>query len=592
VTPTRRRGAAATGLAVALLATTLPSTTAAASPPSARQSAAASPTADLAAGGVEAPVPDLDWQPCGEGLEAFLCTTVEVPEDYDSPTGQTSTIALTKLPASDPEQRLGTLFTNPGGPGGSGVEFVHLYGQLAYSPEVRARFDVLGFDPRGVAGSTPATCFRTAAQELAALPQLLGVAFPVTSTEETAYIGGSARLTTRCGVTAPQRFDSSSTANVARDMDLLRQAVGDEGLTYAGYSYGSFLGATYAELFPGRVRALFVDGTIDPETYVGALDGDDGRSVGARTGQGPAAAAVMDEFLRLCAEGGPQTCPLAQLGDPAQVWEALLAELQREPLEVAVGDGTTVVLDYPTVVAQTFFLLYEPAAYPVLADFLAGAAALSLQPATPVDVDLGATTRALADAGLLSEPAVPTTGARVGEEYASVGQNFASLCADTAEVGSRSAYPALADAEDAAAPHFGRFRAWVGITCEGLGAEDPDAYRGPWDQETTGPVLVVGTRHDPATPYDATPDYAASFPDGRLLTVEGWGHTTLLKSACADAVITRYLVDVEAPASGAVCAQDAVPFQAPPVAAQRTGEDEDEDEDEALERLAVMAAAR
>lgn len=578
----RRRGTAATGLAAVLLTTTLPAT--AASP-----SAAPGVAADLASGGVAAPVPSLDWQPCGEGLEPFLCTTAEVPEDYDDPTGATSTIALTKLPASDAGRRIGSLFTNPGGPGGSGVDFVQTAAFVAYSDEVRARFDVIGFDPRGVARSTPATCFRTAEQEAKLLPVLAGMPFPVTPREETAFIGSTERLATRCSLTAHERFDSSSTANVARDMDLLRQAVGDAGLTYAGYSYGTFLGATYAKLFPTRVRAMFVDGTIDPETYVGDPDGDDERSVGSRLRQGEGADDTFREFARLCAEGGPQTCPLAALGDPQQVWEDLLARLRQRPVVVPVDEQTTVVLDYATTVATAFPLLYEPVLYPVLADFVAQLSVLAQTPTATV-AQLRATTRALADAGLIVTTGGGGLDARVGEEYPSVGGNLASLCADTAEVGRRSAYPAIADADDAAAPHFGRYRAWVGLQCESLDAEDPDAYLGPWDQETQVPVLVAGTSHDPATPYAATPEYAASFPDGRLLTVEGWGHTTLAKSSCVDAYLTRYLVDVVAPASGTVCAQDVVPF-APP-AMRALGGDGAQSAREVLERLAVMTAAR
>ncbi|WP_299035195.1 alpha/beta fold hydrolase [uncultured Pseudokineococcus sp.] len=606
MTPTRRRGTAATGLVAALLATTLPTSAAAtalpaAPPPAAPRAAAAAPADDLATGGVSAPVPALDWQPCGQGLEAFLCATAEVPEDYDRPQGMTSTIALTKLPASDPEQRIGTLFTNPGGPGGSGVDFVQQAAAVAYTPEVRARFDVLGFDPRGVGRSTPATCFRTAQAEVDWTLAQPPIAFPATRAEVAPYLGSSARLATRCGVTAAERFDSSSTANVARDMDLLRQAVGDEGLTYAGYSYGSFLGATYAKLFPTRARALFIDGTLDPAAYVGDPSGTDPRSVGSRTGQGPAASRTFAELLRRCAAAGPQTCLLANLGDPAEVAEGVLERLREDPVVIPVEGAAPVVVDYGTAVATLFPLLYSPATFPLVDQLLAELAVLQQVGASPAEraratAELSTVAAALVDADLLRTGGVaPTLGGRVGEEYPSVGGNLASLCAETARPGSRSAYAAIADADDAVAPHFGRYRAWVGVQCEGLGADDPDAFLGPWDQETEIPVLVAGTRFDPATPYDFTAPYAASFPDGRLLTVEGVGHTTIGVSTCADALVTRYLVDVEAPASGATCAQDVAPFAVPapaagePPATARLGGAE---EQEVLERVAVLAGAR
>ena len=602
----RRRAAAAGGVAAVVVSLVVASPTTAATTPA----APSAPAADLATGGVSAPVPEIDWAACTgpdgapvPALAAFECATVEVPEDYDRPEGPTSSIAVTRLPASDPAQRIGTLFTNPGGPGGSGVDFVQQSAQVAYTPEVLARFDVLGFDPRGVARSTPATCFRTAQAESDFLLTGSPVVFPVTDAEVAPYVASTSRLSTRCGVTAPERFDSSSTANVARDMDLLRQAVGDEGLTYAGYSYGSVLGATYAKLFPTRARALFIDGTLDPATWVGDPSGRDPLSVGVRTGQGVAASETFAELLRLCTEAGPEGCLLASLGDPAEVAEGALAGLREQPLTIPVEGAEPVVLDYASTVATLFQLLYSPLTFPLADQVLAEVAVLQQADAAPEAreralVGVGAVLGALADSGLAPRTGTaPTLGARVGEEYPSVGGSLASLCSETARPGDRAAYARLADAQDEVAPHFGRFRAWVGLQCEGLGAQDPDAYLGPWDQDTEIPVLVAGTTSDPATAYDFTAPYAASFPDGRLLTVEGVGHTTIGVSACADALVTRYLVDVEAPESGAVCGQDVPAFPpravAPPHA--RTLATDDgvaAAAREALERTAVLTGSR
>ncbi len=605
-TSPRRRAAAAGGVAAVVVSLVVASPTTAATTPA----APSAPAADLATGGVSAPVPEIDWAACTgpdgapvPALAAFECATVEVPEDYDRPDGPTSSIAVTRLPASDPAQRIGTLFTNPGGPGGSGVDFVQQTGEIAYTPEVRARFDVLGFDPRGVARSTPATCFRTAQAETDFLLQQAPIAFPVTDAEVAPFLASNARLTARCGSTSSERLDSSSTANVARDMDLLRQAVGDEGLTYAGYSYGSVLGATYAKLFPTRARALFIDGTLDPATWVGDPSGRDPLSVGVRTGQGVAASETFDELLRLCAEAGPEGCYLAQLGDPAEVAEAALQGLREEPLTIPV-EGEPVVLDYATTVATVFTLLYNPATFTLVDQTLAEVFVLQQAGTTPevrerALVRTGAVLAALEDAGLTAtRGAAPSPAGRVGEEYPSIGGANASLCAETARPGSRAAYAPLAEAQDEVAPHFGRFRAWVGVQCEGLGAEDPDAYLGPWDQDTEIPVLVAGTTSDPATAYDFTAPYAASFPDGRLLTVEGVGHTTIGLSACADAIVTRYLVDVEAPASGAVCGQDVPAFPplavAPPQARTLAAEEDvvAAEAREALERTAVLTGSR
>jgi pimeloyl-ACP methyl ester carboxylesterase len=496
-----------------------------------------------------APVPALDWQACGPGLEQFRCATADVPTDYDDPSGPTTHLALTKLPASGPpEQRLGTLFVNPGGPGGSGVDFVQSDAAKIYAPTVLAHYDVLGFDPRGVARSDPATCFPTQAEELAS--PLLQSNYPLPGPEEGAYIFDSQRLATRCQETSPQRFASASTANVARDMDRLRQSVGDERLTYIGYSYGTFLGATYARLFPERVGRFVLDGTIDPVAWTGTGTGDAAPTtpLGIRVRQGIGARDTFAEFARLCREAGPQRCSLAALGDPAVVVPATFERLAREPVEVSLPDGTRVPINQQAAVAATYFDLYSPAGWPKLADFLATLASPVPSPAR-VAVAAAATRSPL---GALLR----------GEDYPSLGGGLASVCVDTAASGRVRELPALIDAYDAQAPYFGRFRGWVPTPCEFWALRDPDAFHGPWQQSTRAPVLVIGTRFDPATPYRQTRPYADLFPASRLLTLDGWGHTTIGKSACVDAAITGYLVDGQPPRDGTVCAPDAVPFSA------------------------------
>jgi pimeloyl-ACP methyl ester carboxylesterase len=214
-----------------------------------------------------AAVPELDWGSCaaeGEGLEAFQCATAVVPLDYDRPKGRQITLALARLPASDPSRRIGSLFLNPGGPGGSGVDMVLQGGPFLFSDEVRARFDLVGFDPRGIIRSTPLRCYETFDEAIADLPPFQ---FPVTREEERIKIRSDRALARACAEWGGPILDHMSTANVARDMDLLRRAVGDARLSYAGYSYGSYLGATYANLFPGKVRALVVDGVLDPVAW-------------------------------------------------------------------------------------------------------------------------------------------------------------------------------------------------------------------------------------------------------------------------------------------------------------------------------------
>jgi pimeloyl-ACP methyl ester carboxylesterase len=337
-------------------------------------------------------------------------------------------------------------------------------------------------------------------------------------------------------------------------MDLLRQAVGDERLAYAGYSYGTYLGATYARLFPDRVGRFVLDGTVDPVAWSGTGTGDAAPTtpLGIRVRQGIGATETFGEFARLCREAGPQRCSLAALGDPADVVPATFERLAREPLEVPLPDGTTVVITQQIAVDVTFFDLYSAAAWPALADFLAALAAPVPSP-----------THVTAAAARTRSP----LGARIrGEDYPSIGGGLASLCVDATASARVGEYPELIDAHDADAPYFGRFRGWVGLPCEFWRLRDPDAFHGPWENRAKVPVLVIGTRFDPATPYRQSRPYADLFPDGRLLTLDGWGHTAIGKSACVDAAIAGYLVDGKPPRDGAVCAPDEVPFAAPPAA--------------------------
>ncbi|WP_145808586.1 alpha/beta hydrolase [Kribbella amoyensis] len=495
------------------------------------------PITSASASGTSRAVPSIAWGSCGDApaVAAFQCASVEVPTDYDRPGGATTTIALTRLPASDPARRIGSLFTNPGGPGGSGVAFVQQYA-ASYRPEVRARFDIVGFDPRGVGKSDPVTCFPTAAEELAAVKDL--PAFPMTRAEVREFTRTNARIGLGCATTSPDRVAHYSTANVARDMDLLRQAVGDEKLSYVGYSYGTFLGATYAKLFPDNVRALALDGTWRPDAYSGSAA--DSRPVGERLGQTTAGAEVFAQFKAECAKAGPSGCALAGLGDPGQVAERLLERLKTQPVDLTLPDGSQLRVTYALMVATIFSTLYTPADWPDLA-------ALMAQLAAPSKRTLKASTEG---AKLLGQK----------EEYASVGGSL-QPCVEARQTGRPLAYQAYADAADRAAPHFGRLRVWTGLMCEFQPIRDTDAFRGPWTKlEVDEPVLVIGTRYDPATPYEHTRPYADLYRDGRLLTVNGWGHTTIGKSSCADSVLTRYLVELKAPVDGTSCAQDRRPF--------------------------------
>ncbi len=512
--------------------------------------ATAAPSRD----GAPPPTPTIAWEACettlpGVDVGAYECATVDVPTDYDRPHGRTTQIAVTRLPATDPERRIGSVLTNFGGPGGPGVDTLHQVGELMFAPEVRERFDVVSFDPRGVGRSDPVTCFPTAAQEEAFFARLPG--FPVTPEEERRTIAGFTVTAAGCQLISGDRLAHSSTANVARDMDVLRAALGDEALTYVGYSYGTILGATYSALFPDSVRALVLDGPIDPVAWSGVGSPE---PIGVRVRQAHGATQTFGEFTRLCTEVGPGGCALAGLGDPAELTEEVLQALQDEPVEVPIGGGEPFLVTYQDAVGLLFSGMYNTADWPAVAATFAELAVRNgvTDPVPQARQQTPSLDELLRRLGLV-------------EDYPSLGGAVASLCMDTHNPLPLWRYPALADAHDAQYPHFGRLRGWLGAQCAPILLRDHDAYTGPWEQSVEQPVLVVGTRFDPATPYEFVEPFAAHYPDARVLTVEGWGHTTLGRSTCADAAIARYLVSGEAQDS-ATCAQDLTPFTAGPLA--------------------------
>src|SRR6478672_11777306 len=212
----------------------------------------------LGTGSARASATKIGWGKC---YGQFQCGTLQVPLDYSKPNGTTISLAVVKLPATDPAHRIGSLLLNPGGPGGSGVDYTVFAGPALYTPEVRARFDLVGFDPRGIARSTALRCFGTTNQAVSVFTPF---PFPMTRDELAQWIAADRRLVDACDQRGGRIADHMATADVARDMDSLRAALGDAQLTYAGVSYGSYLGVTYANMFPSRVRAIVVDGVLDP----------------------------------------------------------------------------------------------------------------------------------------------------------------------------------------------------------------------------------------------------------------------------------------------------------------------------------------
>jgi pimeloyl-ACP methyl ester carboxylesterase len=488
------------------------------------------------------------WSSCYAQFGPFQCASVLVPLDYSRAQGMIS-IAVVRLPASDPARRIGSLFLNPGGPGGSGVDYALFAGPSLYTPQVRARFDLVGFDPRGVSRSTALRCFGTQRQQR---PFFLGIAFPSTPAEVQQWIGADAFLNQACELRGGRIADHMSTANVARDLDVLRQAVGDQKLTYAGVSYGSYLGVTYANLFPDRVRALIVDGVLDPVAWATGV-GQEGATVPFSTRLRSAAGsqATLEEFLRLCDAGG-SACAFAPHAKTR--YAALADRLKRSPLLLTFPDGSTFALNYSTFIGATLGAMYDSGSWEGFAQLLADTESQAASSAS-----LGARFQRYLvplDYGILKQ-GFP--------RYDNSLESFPGVaCADTENPHDYAAWSAAAATAEAAYGPFGRLWTWTSSICAVWSHTDTGRYTGPFNHPTANPLLVIGNRYDPATPYAGAQAVAHMMPGANLLTLNGWGHTSLFLSSCIDEAITRYLVNLTNPAPGTVCAPDHVPFTTPP----------------------------
>ena len=468
---------------------------------------AAAPPPSPVAGTNGAPVPRIDWRACGG---AYQCATIPVPVDYRNPRGPTIDLAAIRLPALDPATRIGTLAVNFGGPGTPGVpDLRRLADRFA---GVRTRMDVLAVDPRGVGSSAPVDC---GPGDLAAPPG--------SPRDGPAFWTAAAAAGRACAAGTGELLRHLSTANGARDLDLVRQALGEPALSVYGYSYGTYLGATYANLFPGHVRALVVDGALDLVANATGAAGTRGQPVDTRAGVPVAREEAVDGFLAACAAAGPARCAFAD-GDPRARYADVAAAASR--------GGTSAEL-----AATVADALETAGRLPGLARELAARAA-GAPPAGGV--------------------VPPSTDVAVP---AHSGAFLAVQCTDSV-VPTPAQVTALLPGEQAAHPVFGAPAVLDQAACVDWPAVDPDRYLGPWNAPLPAPALVINSRYDPQTPLANARATAAQLSSARLLVVDGFGHTTLdAPSRCAQDLATAYLLDPgSAPEDGSVCPADARPF--------------------------------
>ena len=505
--------------------------------PPASSAVSAPSTASARAAAVVAP----SWTACRDGFE---CTTVFAPLDYNQPDGVRVALSVVRLPAGDPDSRIGSLLLNPGGPGGSGVDFVREVAKLL-PLELRGRFDIVGFDPRGIRRSSPLRCYDTFEQAIDGVPPF---AFPLTSAEERALRRADRSFASACADHGGPMLSHMSTADAARDMDLLRQALGDEKLTFLGYSYGSFLGQVYANLFPDRIRALVIDGVLDPVAWT------TGRGTEAATTPFPVrlhsdqgSSRALGEFFRLC-DAARSDCAFS--GGSRNRYSTLANRLRRDPIRIEGEEGAEETFTYADLVATTLGALYEPLVWPDAAEFFA-------------DLERSASEQRLGRR-LAKLRAGLGLAAAAQEPYPNVREGFPGVaCSDSVNPRSFEVWRSAAHRAARQYRYFGRLWGWAASMCAPWPATaGQDRYLGPWSARTSAPVLVVGNYFDPATRYQGAQTASRLLPNSRLLSYAGWGHVVYLARGnyCIDSTVTHYLVTAAVPAGEVVCQPEGSPF--------------------------------
>jgi pimeloyl-ACP methyl ester carboxylesterase len=498
-------------------------------------------------------VPTLTWAECGDGLE---CATAQVPLDYDRPQGKQISLSLARLSASDPAHRIGTLFVNNGGPGNSVIEFMHGDVHDVVPADVQARFDIVGFDPRGVGESTPVRCFDDSDAQAAFFGEL--PPFPVTDDEIAQATTAARDLGKRCQQVAGDLLDHVGTADVARDLDLLRQSVGDQQLTFAGYSYGGLIGMTYAQLFPGKVRATLLDGTPDPFAWATGSAGDRRDPFSTRLDSHVAASDALGFFLDSCEAAGPEACAFAA-DDTRAKFDGLMTQLLAGPIVVDLppgiaGPGGPTPLTYSFIVDGLRGGLQFP---PIWGD-LAGLLELTAQAATaPPAAEVASDPSAVSDASPAEE--IIESGA---DEYDNSREALLAVsCSETRNPNDAKRWNKAAAAADLEAPYFGADFTWLSLPCATWPGHEHDLVNGRFDAATANPMLFVNSRFDAASPLAGAEALAARTPGAALLTVEGAGHpASFIPNECLATAVSSYLIDQVLPAPGATCQAELVPF--------------------------------
>ena len=473
------------------------------------------------------PLPAFDaavaWSDCGDG---FQCGTLTVPVDWSNPTVDTVPLALIRHPAVSPPDRIGALVTNYGGPGESGVDSLRI--TWSRLPEVvRNRFDVVSFDPRGTGASRPVDCVDDSFLDLSTgIPAVAATAAQLDAVHQynAAFAAG---CTQRMGAYAGQ----IGTRNVARDLDAIRTALGVAKLDYLGYSYGTIVGITYAQMFPANIDRLVLDGP--PDYWLTTRDYSYQQARGFMS--------ALSAFLDWCQQ---TNCSLASAGAPRDVLQQLIARVDQQPMPADYTDGGVTragTLTPSMLESAVIAMLYDRSrGWPILADALSAA----------VQQGQAASLLSIADQYLGRAPN--------GTWNPLVEANAVINCVDRPTKKASSATAELADVAtfQAQLPPWGG--SWATTTCVGMPKPAKGDKLGDVRVPGAPPILIVGTTGDPATPYAGAEAMVKRISGSQLLTFDSTEHTAYGRaiSTCIDDAVDTYLVDGVMPAAGARCAPD------------------------------------
>lgn len=455
----------------------------------------------------------LEWSECGE---AMTCTTAKAPLDWDDPGAGEIDLALVRHSATG--DKIGSLLVNPGGPGASGYDFILESLDFAVGEPLKERFDVIGFDPRGVASSSAVACYDAAAMD----EYLYGIVPAERGSDEWIEAVGTsaAEFGEACAENTGDLLAEVDTVSAARDLDLLRAALGDDELNYLGYSYGTFLGATYAELYPERVGRLVLDGALDPSTS--DFEVTKTQAVGFEH--------ALSAYLEDCLAG--DECPFrGSVDDALDEIGRLLASVDASPLRGS--DGRLVGAD--TMLLAIIYPLYSPDAWSFLSDVFEATM--------------------LGDADLALASADGYNGRNPDGTYIDNStESFRAInCLDYQYQSDVEVMREDAAAIAEAAPVIGQYLGFGDLSCINWPYQST-RERTEIHAEGAAPIMVVGTTGDPATPYEWAVALADQLESGVLVSYEGEGHTAYNKSnACVNEAVEGYLIDGTVPTSDPKC---------------------------------------